>query len=135
MIKEKDIILNRIDELINKRKFELVKNFPLNHEIDDSIIINFFDDWVSYSESPAIVKHKKIANDPNDTTMFFYLPKGFFFDLKKLDHTSTMTCLTGKIRIDSNNNVVNKNTKITLVSDITQGVALENSYIITTNMI
>jgi len=140
MTNEKKIVLDKIETLINKRMFDLLEGLPSIHEIDDGIVIRFFTDWNDCDckyEFNKEVKCKKIVNQdaPDEITMFFYLPKGSFFDFKKKKYISTLTCLSGKLKIDFGNviRIVDGNTKILLQSNVFQGIALENSYVITTN--
>jgi len=134
MTEEKRIILDKIDELISKRKAELLKSLPSIHEIDDGIIIRFFTDWDACIND---IKYKRIINDANsgDTTIFYYLPKDAIIELKKRDYICCMTCLSGKIEIKFNGKteILTGFKKICLDSDEFEGVALEDTYVLTTN--
>ena len=85
MTEEKRIILEKIDELIDKRKTELLKRLPSIHGIDDGIIIRFFTDWDDCINN---IKFKRVINDDNsdDVVIFYYLPKGAVVKLEKRDY-------------------------------------------------
>lgn len=138
MTHEKRIILNKIDRLISKRKTELLKKLPSVHEIDDGIVIRFFTDWDNCEDNNDI-RFKKINNldNPDEIIYFMFLPKNATFDLMKRDYISSISCLSGKleINIDNKTRMVGNHSKIYLKSDVFQGKALENTYIITTNKI
>lgn len=129
-------LLKRIDELITKRKSEMLKELPSVHEIDDGIIIRFFTNWDNCEDDNEI-KFKKIINDdnPDDSTVFFYIPKGSFFDIKQRFYIGSLTCLNGNIDVTVNNNTkqVTGYSKILINSDEVMGLALENTYLITSS--
>lgn len=131
---EKQKLLKKIDELITKRKNEMLKELPSVHEIDDGIIIRFFTEWDNCKNNNDI-KFKKIVNhnNPDDNVIFFYIPKGSFFDLKQRFYFSEVTCLNGKIDITVNNDTrqLNGYSKISVESSEVMGLALENTYLIT----
>jgi hypothetical protein len=136
MTTERKELLAKVNELIRKRKKELLEKLPNVHEVDDAIIIRFFDEWDECDENTGI-KYKKISNidKPNEVVVFFYLPKGSYFELKKRNFINSITCLNGKLEIDYDNEIriVDKSTKICLNSNIFEGRALENTYLVTTN--
>jgi len=136
MIKEKKELLGKINALIHKRKNELLNKLPNIHKIDDGIIIRFFSEWDNCDINTEI-KYKKIVNidRPDEIIVFFYLPKGAYFELEKRDYIGFMTCLTGKLELIMGNTIriLNSYTKISLDSDTFEGRALENTYIVTTN--
>jgi hypothetical protein len=136
MENERKKLLKRIDELITKRKSEMLKELPSIHEIDDGIIIRFFTDWDN-CEDDNDIKFKKIVNygNPNDSTVFFFIPKGSFFDLKQRFYIGSLTCLNGKIDIGVNNNTkqITGYSKILVNSDEVTGLALENTYLVTSS--
>lgn len=133
MENDKKRLLNRIDELITKRKSEMLKELPSVHEIDDGIIIRFFTDWDNCEDDNEI-KFKKIVDydNPDDSTVFFYIPKGSFFDLKQHFYIGSLACLNGKIDITVKNNTkhVTGYSKILVNSDEVVGLALENTYLV-----
>ena len=136
MTEEKKIILEKIDVLISKKKVELLKEFPSIHEVDDGIIVRFFTKWDNCINNGKI-RFKKITNinDSGETVIFFYLPQGAYFEFKKRSFIKCITCLNGKIKINFHNKIMileNFN-KICLKDDEFEGVALENTYLITTN--
>jgi hypothetical protein len=136
MTTERKELLAKVNELIRKRKKELLEKLPNVHEVDDAIIIRFFSEWDECDENTGI-KYKKISNidKPNEVVVFFYLPKGSYFELKKRNFINSITCLNGKLEIDYDNEIriVDKSTKICLNSNIFEGRALENTYLVTTN--
>jgi hypothetical protein len=136
MENERKKLLKRIDELITKRKSEMLKELPSIHEIDDGIIIRFFTDWDN-CEDDNDIKFKKIVNcgNPNDSTIFFFIPKGSFFDLKQRFYIGSLTCLNGiiDITVDNNTKQITGYSKISVNSDEVTGLALENTYLITSS--
>lgn len=129
-------ILDKVNYLIEKRKEELLNLLPDVHEVNDGIIIRFFGEWDNCNDNESI-KYKKIPNidDPDEIVFFFYLPKGAYFDLRKRNFISHMTCLNGKLNVKCENEVriLNAYSKINLNSNMFEGYALENSYVVTTN--
>ena len=129
-------LFTKVNYLISKRKEELLNRLPVIHEVDDAIIIRFFTEWDNCNENEDI-KFKKISNLDNskETIIFFYLPKGSYFEFKKRNFIKTLTCLNGKLEIDSENGIrmVSANSKIHLDSNVFEGRALENTYVLTTN--
>jgi hypothetical protein len=136
MNEEKQIVLNRIDELISKRTAALMEEMPDVHEVDDGIIIRFFTEWDNCEDDEEI-KFKKVVNehDPNEINVFFYLPKGSYFELKKRFFIACMTCLNGKMEVSVNGDmtVLESYSKICPNSDEVVGKALENTYLVTTS--
>lgn len=135
MNEEKQIILKRIDELINKRKTEMLKNLPSIHEINDGIIVRFFTKWDNCIDDSEI-KFKKIESDnPNETIMFHYLPKGSDFDLKQRFFIENIICLSGKMDVFVNGEtiLVENYRKICINSNNIGGKVYENTYLLTIN--
>lgn len=136
MSNEKKIILDKIEALINKRKLELLKGLPSIHEIIDGIIIRFFTDW-EHCENNNNIKYKKInnKNNPDEIIYFVYVPKNTIIEFKKKEYISSITCLSGKLKLKINNiNTILENySKIILHETIFEALAIENTYIITTN--
>ena len=136
MRNEKQIILDKIDTLINKRKLELLNGLPSIHEIVDGIIIRFFTNWEN-CECNNNIKYKKINNEdnPNEIIYFMYLPKDTDFEIKRRDHISSIICLSGKIKLKINGiyQILENYSKLILNTDIFEAKVLENTYIVTTN--
>lgn len=136
MTEEKKILINKIDTLLAKRTAELVKELPDVHEVGDGIIIRFFGGW-DYCDENRDIKFKKIKNisNPDETVLFFYLPKNAVFDFKQRDYIECITCLNGKLEIETDEEltILENFNKICLNSNMFQGRALENTYLITTS--
>ena len=134
MTEEKRIVLDRINELIDKRKAELLKGLPSIHEIDDGIIIRFFTDWDDCINN---IKFKRIYDDknPDDISIFYFLPKDAVIELKKRDYIHSVACLSGKLEltIDGIKNILIGFKKISFDTDEFQGIALEDTYVLTSN--
>ena len=64
---------------------------------------------------------------------FFYIPKGSFFNLKQRFYIGDLICLNGEIDIFFKNQTkyINEYSKISIESDKVEGVAHENTYLIT----
>ena len=133
---EKKLLLEKIHKLINDKKEVLLKEHPDVHEIDDGIIIRFFAEWDNCAEDEQI-KWKKIENlnSPEESVVFFYLPKGSKFELKQCFYIGCMTCLNGKIEVHANDEVIllEGYQKICVDSENVIGKVLENTYLITTS--
>lgn len=136
MTEEKNILLNKIDCLINKKTSNLLKELPDIHEVSDGVIIRFFTEWDNCTDDDAI-KFKKIVNDksPNESVVFFYIPKNSFFKLEQRFYIGCITCLNGLIEITSKGETqfLESYNRICVNSDDVQGKALENTYLITTS--
>jgi hypothetical protein len=136
MTDEKRKILDKINGQILRLRNELLDRFPSVHEIEDGIIIRFFTDWDNCADDDEI-KYKKIINrdDPDESIVFFYLPKGSLFDLKQRFHIGCMTCLNGVIEVTVNGEIrhLESNSKICVNSADVQGRAFENTYLVVTS--
>jgi len=134
MTEEKQIVLNKIDTLLNKRKAELLKKLPSIHEIDDGIIIRFFTEW---DECHNDIKFKRIIDDskPEEVILFYFLPKGAVIERKKRDYIKCIACLSGELEIieEGETRYLTSYKKFCLETDEFQGVALEDTYVITSN--
>lgn len=135
MTEEKKIILSKIDNLINRRKLELINELPSIHEIDDGIIIRFFTNWENCVND---IKYKRIVNDskPKEIVIFYFLPKGAIVKKMKRNYIKNMTCLSGKLEIVESNNTTSYLTaynRFYLNSNEFHGIALEDTYVITSN--
>jgi len=136
MTEERKIILDRVNELIEKRKVELLKSLPSIHEVDDGIIIRFFTEWDNCKDTNEIKFKKLNSNDnPDESVVFFYIPKDAYFDLKQRYYIGCITCLNGKIDITTNNKtiLVESYSKICVHSADVQGKAYENTYLLITS--
>jgi hypothetical protein len=136
MTEEKKMILDKIDVLLNKRKAELLKELPSIHNVDDGIIIRFFTEWDN-CEDDNTIKYKKIPNldNPNESVVFFYIPKNAYFDLKQRFYIGWVTCLNGIIEIvtENKNRLLEGYSKICVDSNNVQGRAFENTYLLVTS--
>ncbi|MFA5207259.1 MAG: hypothetical protein WC428_01015 [Candidatus Paceibacterota bacterium] len=136
MTNERKVILDKVNELILKRKKELLKHLPSIHEIDDGIIIRFFTDWDNCHTNEQI-RYKKIIDEkrPEDITIFYFLPKGAEVVLLKREYIKDIACLSGKLELNLNGiiQLISGFNKFCLDTDEFQGVALEDTYILTTN--
>ncbi len=138
MTEEKRKLLDRVYELIDKRKKELLSLIPDIHEIDDGVIIRSFNEWENCDDNNAI-KYKRIpnVNRPEEIVMLFYLPKGTIFEMKKRDYINFITCLSGSIEIDINNKTIflESYSKVSLDHNEFSGRTTKNTYLITTNRV
>ena len=136
MTEEKQILLNKIDHLLTKRTAELRNELPDVHEVNDGIIIRFFADWDN-CEDDAAIKYKQVPNidDPDKSTVFFYIPKGSSFDIGERYYIGCINCLNGAIEITANNEtkILRSYTKTCINSDNVTGMAYENTYLIVTS--
>jgi len=136
MCEEKKILLKKIDRLIIEKTSNLLNEIPDVHEISDGIVVRFFTEWDNCKDEKGI-KFKKLINHdiPDESTIFFFIPKGTSFSLKKRFYIGCMTCLSGAIDITVNNKnrFLKSYSKICVNSDDVQGKAFENTYLITTS--
>lgn len=136
MTEEKRLILEKIDRLISKRKSELLKGFPSIHEVDDGIIIRFFTEW---DDCVNNIKYKRIIdeNKPTEISIFYFLPKGAIIERGKKDYIKCIICLSGKVEIIEENQtrILTPYKKICLNSNEFHGIALEDTYALTSNII
>ena len=135
MNEEKQIVLKKIDELISKRKAEMLKGFPSIHEIDDGIIVRFFTEWDNCADDEEIKFKKLDAENPDESVVFWYLPKGSAFELKQRFFIGCMTCLNGKMEIDANGEttLLESYQKKCVNSEDVNAKIYENTYLITTS--
>jgi hypothetical protein len=136
-IEKKKIILDKINELIDNRKTELLKQFPYIHEIDDGIIVRSFTKWDNCDDNKDI-KYKKIINENNldEVIIYVFIPKNTVINEDKKDYIRTLIVLSGKIEININNEKTTLTgfTKTTLNIEKLNAIALEDSYLITSNV-
>ena len=135
MTEEKQIVLNKIDTLLNKRTAELFQELPSVHEIDDGIIVRFFTKWDNCVDDDEIKFKKLEVENPDESVVFWYLPKGSSFELKQRFFIGCMTCLNGKLEVDVNGKIVfleGYQQKCINSEDVNAKV-YENTYLITTS--
>ena len=136
MTEEKRKILDRVNELIEKRKNELLSMIPDIHIIEDGIIIRSFNDWNNCNENNAI-RFKRIPNinRPDEIVVLYYLPKGTILEMKKRECINFITCLSGGIELNVNNKTIflESYSKISLEHNEFSGRTIDNTYLITTN--
>lgn len=134
---EKKKILDKINGQIDKIRNRLLDKFPAIHEIEDGFIIRFFTKWDSCDENTKI-RYKKIANrsNPDEKTVFFFIPKGAYIVNKKRDYIGCLTCINGQLELVVNNKMIylDAYTKTCLDTNEFHGRALENTYLITTSV-
>jgi len=137
LTEEKQKVFAHVNALIDKKRDELLKELPDVHEVDDGIIIRFFADWDNCVDDDKI-KFKKLTqyDDPNESVVFFFIPKGAFFELKQRFYIGCITCLNGAIDITANNKTrfLKSYSKICVDSDDVTGRAFENTYLITSSV-
>jgi hypothetical protein len=136
MTDERKTILDRVNALIEKRKDELLKALPSIHEIDDGIIIRFFTNWDN-CDSNELIRYKRIIDDnkPNDVVIFYFIPKGAIIERKKRDYIHCISCISGKVELNINNKIecLTGFKKICFDAEEFEGVALEDTYVLTSN--
>lgn len=133
---EKKFLLKKINDLICERKEAILEKLPNIHKIDDGIVIRFFTKWDNCEDDDDI-KFKRIVNrdNSNESVVFFFIPKGAFFDLKQRFYIGCIICLNGRINITIKNKTTNLEgySKICVESNEVEGFAQENTYLITTS--
>jgi len=99
--KEYKETVNRVKDLIKKRKRHLFEKLPVVHKIDDGVSIRFFSAW-SNSKYHKGVKYRKIDSIDNsgDKNYLAFLPKGTYINIRKHDYSECLICLDGKISLD-----------------------------------
>jgi molybdopterin converting factor small subunit len=136
LTEKKQRLFTHVNELIDKKKNELLKEFPDVHEVSDAIINRFFTEWDNCNDNNDI-KFKNIENldKPDEVIKFMFLPKDAVFELMKRDYIGYITCLNGKLEINTDGEIriIEGFTKICIENDVFEGRALENTYIITTS--
>lgn len=136
MTTERKELLVKINQLIDKRKKELLDKVPSVHEIDDGFIVRSFLQWdvADYNDT---VKLKKLYNvdNPNETIMFYFLPKNTYIELRKRDYIYNIICLCGKLELnfDGTTKIIDGYTKTFIDTDTFDGYVFENTYIVTTS--
>lgn len=136
MTEEKQKLLDKIYDQLNYKKKNLISQLPNVHRIDDGIVIRFFTEW-DHCVDDNHIKWKKIENVdvPEESVVFFYLPKGSQFELKQRFFIGCMTCLNGEMDVDINGEITHLNgyQKICVNSEDVKGNVLQNTYLITTS--
>lgn len=138
MVEERKKILNHINEIIEKRRIELLQKIPDIHKIGDGFIFRFFTDWDDCNYNTQI-KYKKISNlsKPEETVLLFYIPKGTYLEHIKREYVGDITCISGCLELNMNDRIIfiEAFTKVCLETNEFHGRALENCYLITTNTV
>jgi hypothetical protein len=136
MSPERKAIFDKVNELIEKRKKDLLDQFPSIHEIDDGIIIRFFTDWDN-CHTNELIRYKKVVDEkrPEDITIFYYIPKGAEVAIEKRPFIKDMACLSGKLELHVNGDILHISgfKKFRIDTDEFFGKALEDTYVLTTN--
>ena len=136
MTTERKELLAKVNDLIDKRRKQLLDRLPSVHEVEDGIIIRFFAEW-DFCDDNNNIKFRKINNvdKPEEIVIFYYLPKGVYFEMKERNYINCITCINGSLEIVCNGvtRVLGPQTKMCLESNCFEGRALENTYVITTN--
>ena len=137
MTTERKELLAKVNELINRRRKQLLDKLPSVHEIDDGIIIRFFMNWDNCNENNYI-KYKRIINvdNPDEILLFYYIPQGAYFEMRERNYIKCITCLNGSLEIitDKRIRLLEQHTKMCLESNTFEGRALENTYLVTSDM-
>lgn len=133
---EKQKILDKINFLIDKKESELLNTLPSVHDIGDGIVVRFFTNWGNCFNNEEI-RYKQIndKDNPEDITVFHFIPKGTVLKLEKRDYIQTIICVSGKLKLEVKNEtiMIDAFNKTTLKSNEFKGVSLEDSYVITLN--
>ena len=133
---QKQKLLQKIHDQLKQKRDDLMSQLPVVHRIEDGIIIRFFTEWDNCADDEQI-KFKKVVNtkDPNEVNVFFYLPKGSYFELKKRFFIACMICLNGAMDVTVNGETIflESYSKICPNSDEIVGKALENTYLVTSS--
>ncbi len=135
MNEQKQIVLKKIDELLSKRRAEMLMEFPSIHEIDDGIIVRFFTEWDNCADNDQIKFKKLESENPDESVVFWYLPKGSSFELKQRFFIGCMTCLNGEMEVDVNDKIIflKGYQKKCVNSEDVKANVLENTYLLTTS--
>lgn len=138
MSEEKKRILEKIDELIDKRKMEILQKFPYIHEIEDGIMIRFFNNW-EYCTDNEEIRFKRVPNkdNSNDITVLHFIPKDTKIKLAKREYIHSAICLTGKIDfiVNSVTKQLTSYTKMRFDNNEFEAYALEDTYIVTSSKV
>jgi len=136
MTDEKHKLLEKIHQQIREKKALLKAQLPSVHRIDDGVIIRFFTKWDNCEDDDSI-KFKKIVNvdNPDESVVFFYIPKGASFDLKQRYYIGCVTCLDGRMKLtyDKQTRHIEGYSKACINSSEIVGYALENTYLLTSS--
>lgn len=134
MTDERKQILDKVNHLLNKKIGELIKILPDVHEIADGIIIRFFNDWGECKDN-ADIKYKVISNinDSNELIVFHFIPKNTILSYKKREYVRSIICLSGCLELNVNGILhrIDKYSKIRIENNKFEGIAFEDTYIIT----
>ncbi len=134
MLNEKREILDKINKQISKKINTLIDHLPVIHSVEDGLIIRYFTKWDKCSTNENIrLRHINNISNPNETVIFYFIPKGAYFTLQKREHIKYVVCLSGKVEIeyDGNTQIIDNYTKLQVNSGEFQGKAIENTYVLT----
>ena len=133
---QKQKLLEKIHNQIKEKRKFILSQMPNVHRIDDGIIIRYFTEW-DHCIDDEHIKWKKINNldEPDESVVLFYLPKGSNFELKQRFYIGCMTCLSGKMEVFVNDKDISLESyqKICVDSEDVSGKVLENTYLITSS--
>lgn len=136
MNEQKEKILKRIDELIDKKREELLKSFISIHELNDGIILRSFNGWDNCDDNNDI-KYKIIPNrnDSDELTIFSFIPKDAKMEFKTREYIQSLTMLSGKLELSDSNgtSLVDSYSRIVINNKKFGCVALEDTYALTSN--
>ena len=92
-----------------------------------------FSKWELCEDNESIRYQKIVSDDPEELLYHFYLPKGTILDIKKREYAGCILCLSGRIDLFVENDVVElrANLKKCLESDVYHGKVLRDSYVVT----
>lgn len=130
---EKQILLKKINNVIDKKRNKLLNKLPQVHKVNDGIIIRFFSTWNNCAHNESI-KYKKIVDidNPHEHIMYYYLPKDTFFTINN-NYIDYIICIEGEVEIElkDETKVITKGNKATVNTNNFHGKTSMNSYIIT----
>lgn len=136
MNEQKAKILKKIDELIDKRRDELLKSFMSIHELNDGIVLRSFSEWDNCDDNKNI-KYKLIPNrnDSEEIIIFSFLPKDSKMEFKTREYIQSLTMLSGRLELSDSDGIsqINGYSKIVLNDNKFGCVALEDTYALTSN--
>ena len=130
---QKQKLLDKIHEQLQRKKEALRAKMPVVHKIDDGLVIRFFSDWEKCEDNTK-VRYVEVESDVEGEKIYkFYLPKGTNLDIKKREYAGCIICLEGHLVLDVEGELVvlTTNTKRCLSSDVFEGKVLKDSYVLT----
>ncbi len=136
MNEQKAKILKRIDELIDKRRGELLKSFTFVHELNDGIVLRSFSKWDNCIDNKN-VKYIVIPNrnDVDEIVILNFIPKDTELEYKIYPHIQSVTMLSGKMELNTGEgtSLIDSYSKIVLENNEFGCIALEDTYAMTSN--